>query len=128
MLRVAHFALGTFFATSLIAAQQPSPKPTTAADAANRDTSYIEDNGTVHVTRVVPVPQDLSPEAQKFISRVVPDEAPPVALADRRARMDEGQARAKVEWSKICPNTTALTKEIMAVWTSCSGGSTRFTG
>jgi acetyl esterase/lipase len=105
MSRTAPIALFALFAGSFAAAQQPAPQPTTAADATNRDTSFIEDNGTVHVTRVVPVPQDLSPEAQKFISRVVPDEAPPVSLADRRARQDEGQARAKIEWSKICPNT-----------------------
>src|SRR5579863_481563 len=110
-----YIALFAFIASSFVAAQQPTPQqpslqPTTAADAANRDTSYIEPNGTVHVTRVVPVPQDLSPEAQKFISRVVPDEAPPVSLADRRARMDESQARAKVEWTKICPNTSIDTE------------------
>jgi acetyl esterase/lipase len=106
MTRFAQLILFTFFATSFVAAQQPSVQPTTAADAPNRDTSYIEQNGTVHVTRVVPVPQNLSPEAQKFISRVVPDQGPPMPLADRRARMDATQAMAKVEWSKICPNTS----------------------
>ena len=38
--------------TALIAQQ-----PTTAADAPNRDTSYIDAQGTAHVTRVVPVPE-----------------------------------------------------------------------
>lgn len=35
---------------------------TKAADAARRDTSYIDADGTARVTRVVPVPKDLSPE------------------------------------------------------------------
>jgi hypothetical protein len=34
-------------------------KPTTAAEAPNRDTSYIDEQGTAHVMRVVPVPQNL---------------------------------------------------------------------
>lgn len=87
-------------ASLLLAAQQPSRQPTTAADAATRDTSYIDANGTAHITRVIPVPQDLSPEAQKFISEMAPDEAPAEPLADRR-RMG---AQSNAAWSKLCPN------------------------
>jgi epsilon-lactone hydrolase len=82
----------------------PAQQPTTAKDAAQRDSSYIDSEGTAHITRVVPVPQDLSPEAQKFISHAAPDEAPPESLATRRTRMDEWENRALVEWSKLCPN------------------------
>ncbi len=88
-------------------AQQPAgqsaPKPTTAAEAPNRDTSYIDENGTAHVTRVVPVPRDLSPEAQRAISRQEPDAGPPEPLEERRKRTDEYTARAKDEWLKVCP-------------------------
>jgi monoterpene epsilon-lactone hydrolase len=86
-------------------AQQPTPKPTTAADAPNRDTSYIDANGTAHVTRVVPVPQTVSPEAQKSISRAEPDQGPPEPLEARRKGTDAYTARARVEWTKLCPNT-----------------------
>lgn len=55
-------------AASLIA-QQSAPAPTTAADAASRDTSYIDAEGTAHITRVIPLPGTVSPEAQKFLSR-----------------------------------------------------------
>lgn len=102
------FALAFFAASFTIAAQQP--KPTTADQAAQRDTSYIDEQGTAHVTRVIPVPQDLSPEAQKSISRQVPDEAPPQSLADRRASQDANDARRKVEWTRLCPNTIVETK------------------
>lgn len=78
---------------------------TTAANAPTRDTSYIDASGAAHVTRVVPVPQDLSPEAQKFISPSLPDEAPPESLAERRKRMDDWEESARAAWSKICPNT-----------------------
>lgn len=95
-------------AVQLTLAQQPSP--TTASEAPNRDTSYIDANGTAHITRVVPVPQDLSPEAQKFISKPAPDEAPPEPLATRRSRMEEWGSRANAEWSKLCPNKIVDTR------------------
>jgi monoterpene epsilon-lactone hydrolase len=84
-------------------AQQPAPKPTTAAEAPKRDTSYIDEKGTAHVTRVVPVPESLSPEAKKSLSRAIPDAGPPEPLEERRKRTDEYTARAKDEWLKICP-------------------------
>lgn len=82
-----------------------TPKPTTAAEAASRDTSYIDANGTAHVTRVVPVPTTISEQAQKSLMRQEPDQGPPQPLAERRRLTDEYTARARVEWSKICPNT-----------------------
>lgn len=98
-------------AGSALAAQQPaapqSPKPTTGAEAPTRDTSYIDAQGTAHVTRVVPIPDDLSPEAQKSLARPEPDQVPPQPLSERRRMTDAYTARAKVEWTKICPNTIA---------------------
>jgi acetyl esterase/lipase len=87
-------------------AQQPAPaaaKPTTAAEAPARDTSYIDEKGTAHVTRVVPVPENLSPEAQKSLSRAEPDQGPPLSLEQRRKMTDAYTAGAKEEWLKICP-------------------------
>ena len=68
---------------------RPAPQPTTAAQAPNRDTSYIDAQGTAHVTRVVPVPQTISPQAQLVLGRAVPDQAPPQSLADRRKGTDD---------------------------------------
>src|SRR5579862_771782 len=82
---------------------QPAPRPTTAAEAPNRDTSYIDENGTAHVTRVVPVPENLSPEARKSLSHAEPDQGPPQSLEERRKGTDEYTARAREEWLKICP-------------------------
>jgi len=50
-------------AISTALAAQPVPPPTTASTAATRDTSYIDAQGTAYVTRVIPIPPDLSPEA-----------------------------------------------------------------
>jgi epsilon-lactone hydrolase len=89
----------------LFAPLLPAQHPTTAAEAPTRDSSYIDASGVAHVTRVIPVPQDLSPEAQKFISTSEPDEAPPEPLATRRSRMDRWGAESRAAWSKLCPNT-----------------------
>jgi len=98
-------------AAAAVAAQQPAPnsapRPTTAAEAPTRDSSYIDDQGAAHITRIVPVPQDLSPEAQKSLSRQESDQSPPESLAYRRKHTDEYTAHAREEWLKICPVTIA---------------------
>jgi acetyl esterase/lipase len=86
-------------------AGKPELKPTTAAEAPTRDTSYIDEKGTAHVTRVVPVPEDLSEQARQVVGHPEPDQGPPQPLEDRRKRTDEYTARAREEWSKICPVT-----------------------
>ena len=86
-------------------ATQATPQPTTAAEAPNRDTSYIDAQGTAHITRVVPVPQDLSPQAQLSLGRSAPDQGPPQSLAERRKTTDEYTERARVAWTRLCPNT-----------------------
>jgi acetyl esterase/lipase len=95
----------TLLPSALVAGQEPAPKPTAAAEAPNRDTSFIDEDGTAHVTRVVPVPADLSPEAQKSLRHSEPDQAPPQSLAERRKSTDAYTARAREEWVKICPVT-----------------------
>lgn len=98
----------------LLAAQNAgsSAAPTTAAQAPDRDTSYIDAQGTAHVTRVVPIPNTISPQARQMLARRIPDQAPPESLAQRRAHTDAYTAGARVEWSKICPNH--ITEEQMA--------------
>jgi epsilon-lactone hydrolase len=90
-----------------LAAQEPAaaPAPTTATEAPSRDTSYTDAQGTAHVTRVVPVPQTISPQAQQAVGRAEPDQGPPQPLEERRRLTDAYTARARVEWTKLCPNT-----------------------
>ena len=79
-------------------------EPTTAAQAPTRDTSYIDAQGTAHVTRVIPVPKTISAEAQRRLSRAEPDQGPPQSLAERRTATDAYTARAREEWTRLCPN------------------------
>ncbi|MGA2167033.1 MAG: alpha/beta hydrolase [Terracidiphilus sp.] len=98
-----HAALVLLLASAALAAQQPAPQPTTAAEAPHRDTSFIDAQGTAHVTRVVPVPETISTQAQLVLGRPEPDQGPPQSLADRRKMTDAYTARARVAWSRICP-------------------------
>ena len=76
---------------------------TTAAQAANTDTSYIDADGTAHITRVIPVPSDLSPEAKKSLSRQVSDAPHPQTLEERRHGTDLWQNHAGDISAQIYP-------------------------
>jgi epsilon-lactone hydrolase len=67
---------------------------TTAAQAPKSDTSYIDANGTAHITRVIPVPADLSPEAKASQSRQISDAPHPQTLEERRHGTDVWQNHA----------------------------------
>lgn len=81
---------GLLLGSSLAFAQQG----TTAAQAPNNDTSYIDPGGTAHITRVIPVPSDLSPEAKKLVARPISDAPAPQTLEERRRHTDVWQAHA----------------------------------
>jgi acetyl esterase/lipase len=91
-------------ASAALAAQQLALQPTTAAEAPTRDTSYIDAQGAAHITRVVPVPETISEQAQRTLSRPEPDQGPPETLPERRGRTDAWAVTAAVAWSKLCPN------------------------
>ncbi len=76
---------------------------TTAQTAAQSDTSYIDANGTAHITRVIPVPSTVSPQAQKNLSRQVSDVNKPQTLAERRSGTDAWQARAGAASKAVYP-------------------------
>src|ERR1700738_514785 len=74
---------------TVAAAQQP----TAACAPPQAASSFIDSSGTAHVTRVVPVPATLSPEAQKWLAQPVPDTLEPYDLAADRDRAAGWQAR-----------------------------------
>ena len=75
-----------------------------------KDTSYIDANGTAHVTRVVPAPGTVSVEAEKSLSRRVSDAPSNETLAERRAHTDKWQAGAGDASRKLYPvNVSAKT-------------------
>lgn len=66
------------------------------------NTCTIDPNGTVHVTRVVPVPQTVSPQAQRFLAHLGPS-GPEVSLAERRKRTDAFRIGRAAEAMKLYP-------------------------
>ncbi|MDE3104929.1 MAG: alpha/beta hydrolase fold domain-containing protein [Acidobacteriota bacterium] len=67
------------------------------------DSSVIDADGTAHVTRVVPVPATLSPEAQAVLRRQISDAAVPQTLQQRRERTDAWQLGAGEASRKVYP-------------------------
>ncbi len=78
---------------------------TTAATAAKSDTSFIDANGTAHVTRIVPVPQTVSPEAQKMLAHPASDASDNSTIAQQRAGTDAWQKSAGEAALKLYPVT-----------------------
>lgn len=78
-------------------AEPNEPTPVPQADACT-----VDPDGTAHITRVVPVPGTISPEAQKFISRPEPL-GPEPSLAERRARTDAFRTSRAAEARKLYP-------------------------
>jgi epsilon-lactone hydrolase len=74
------------------------------------DTSFIDERGTAHITRVVPVPDTLSPEAQKAVAVAIPDTAEPEDLAKRRAQASAWQINGGEQMRKTYPVNIAEDK------------------
>jgi len=90
----------------------PAHQPTTAADAAQRDSSFIDSEGRAHITRIVPVPAYLSPQSRYWLSEPVPDAGPPESLAERRAGTDKWALGASKLWLNLYP--AKLTEDTIA--------------
>jgi acetyl esterase/lipase len=103
--------LALVLAATTAIAQPPAPT-TTATQAPNSDTSYIDAQGAAHITRVIPVPQSLSRASRYWLSEQVPDGGPEDSLADRRAHTDAWALTARDAWFKLYPGT--LTEEKIA--------------
>lgn len=67
------------------------------------NSSYIDADGTAHVTRLVPVPDTISPEARKRLARRQSDAPVQETLAERRAKTDKWQNGAGAEFQKLYP-------------------------
>ncbi len=67
------------------------------------DSSFIDAQGTAHVTRVVPVPDTLSPEAQKAVAVAISDTPEPEDLAKRRAQASAWQVNGGEQMRKTYP-------------------------
>jgi epsilon-lactone hydrolase len=89
-------------AAAFAAAAEARAQQNVATPVPQTDTAAIDPDGTAHVTRVVPVPGTISPEAQKFISRPAPSGSEP-SLAQRRAGTDAFRKSRSAEARRLFP-------------------------
>src|SRR5579864_1763177 len=85
-----------FLTVSSVAAQSNSPQ---------RDSATFDPDGTAHISRVVPMPQTISPEAQTWLESLTHSTPGPETLAERRARTDVWRAQDSAEARKLYPVT-----------------------
>lgn len=98
-LRPLTFALAATFLTLAPAALAQAPA---AASIPQSDTWHIDPDGTAHITRVIPVPHTISPQAQTFISNSSPV-TPEPTLAVRRQHNDAFRIRQSAVARKLFP-------------------------
>jgi monoterpene epsilon-lactone hydrolase len=68
-----------------------------------RDGATFEADGTAHITRVVPMPSTVSPEAQKWLASLTQKSNAPQTLEQRRASTDEWRKRQSAEARRLYP-------------------------
>jgi epsilon-lactone hydrolase len=91
--RVPIFAIFTL-AISLAAQSVPAPP---------QDLATFDSDGTAHVTRVVPMPATISPEAQKWLESLNNSNSGPESLDQRRKHTDEWRKFGTGEARKYYP-------------------------
>jgi monoterpene epsilon-lactone hydrolase len=67
------------------------------------DSATFDPDGTAHITRVVPMPPTISPEAQKWLDSLTRQKYAPQTLAERRAATDKWRAEDSAEAEKLFP-------------------------
>lgn len=69
----------------------------TAQSSLQQDSASFDSSGTARITRVVPMPDTISPEAQKWLASLAQNKQGPETLAERRARTDAWRAQDSAE-------------------------------
>jgi acetyl esterase/lipase len=95
------FIIGTVLAFSVMATEGFAQQ--VPCDRKQADSSKIAPDGTACVTRVVPVPTTISPEAQEMLARVESDAKVPQTIEGRRTGTDKWQAAVGEQSKKLYP-------------------------
>ena len=69
------------------------------------DSAYIDEQGTAHVTRVVPVPKTVSAEAQEFMSKRRSDSEAPPSIEQNRRNADRWEETLARDMQGMYPTT-----------------------
>jgi len=102
MMRLRFCAL-TFGVATLAAYPHAGSAQQADPSAPQEDSSYIDAQGTARITRVIPLPETVSPQAQKYLARPVANPEPNETLAEKRARTDAMQLHDSKENRALYP-------------------------
>ncbi|MGH9547550.1 MAG: alpha/beta hydrolase [Terriglobales bacterium] len=67
------------------------------------DSATFDANGTAHVTRVIPMPSTVSPEAQEWLASLTKTKFQAQTLAERRVATDAWRKRGSAEARRLYP-------------------------
>lgn len=82
---------------------------TAQSSSSQKDSATFDSDGTAHVTRVIPMPATISPEARKWLESLNLESlnqqkaGPPETLAERRTRTDAWRKMDSAEARKLYP-------------------------
>jgi epsilon-lactone hydrolase len=82
------------FRLSMVAQSSPAPQ---------KDSATFDADGTAHITRVVPMPTTITPEAQQWLASLTQQKSGPETLAERRAHTDAWRKFGSGEARKYYP-------------------------
>jgi len=97
---------GSFFKlllTIIVCVGAASHAQSQSSMSANPDSATFDSDGSAHVTRMVPVPNTVSPEAQKWLKEIEHESPQPKDLAEQRAGTDAWRKRDSDEARKRFP-------------------------
>ena len=69
----------------------------------HKDSATFDPNGTAHLTRTVPMPETISPEAQKWLASLAQQKSEPETLEERRKHLDAWRKVGLAEARKYYP-------------------------
>jgi monoterpene epsilon-lactone hydrolase len=78
-------------------------KATAPADTLPANSATFDPDGTAHITRIVPMPTTVSPEAQKWLVSLTTKSTAQQTLEQRRAVTDQWRARQSAEAKRLYP-------------------------
>ncbi len=87
------YLIATIALTQLLTAQAAPPQDSATFDA----------DGTAHITRTVPMPNTISPEAQQWLASLTKQKSGPESLAERRTHTDAWRKFGSGEARKYYP-------------------------
>jgi monoterpene epsilon-lactone hydrolase len=75
----------------------------TCSKRPSADTGKFDADGSAHITRIVPMPSSISPEAQQWLQSLTLKKSGPQTLAERRASTDKWREEDSAEAKKRFP-------------------------